>query len=108
MTASPRPDDRSDAPDARASSAANLAVLDALLNIAGDAPSFAALFRAVRGVFAYDRAAVLQEAGDALHRIAADPEDRTDRRWPASPALVRAARGRVLVLAAETSGDERA
>ena len=105
-----RSDDRTAAPGDRAPApaAGNLALLDALLDAAGDESSFAALFRAARGVFAFDRVIVLQTDGDALQCIAADPDDGRDRRWPASPELAHAARSRVLVLAAGKPSDDRA
>jgi cyclic di-GMP phosphodiesterase Gmr len=110
MMASERPDDRTAAQGdhARPAAAGNFALIDALLNVSGDAPAFAPLFRAARGVFAFDRAMVLQEDGDALHCMAADPEEQADGRWPASPPLARAMRSRVLVLAGEKPSDDRA
>ena len=105
-----RSDDRTAAPGDRATApaAGNLALLDALLDVAGDKPSFAALFRAARGVFAFDRVMVLQVDGEALHCMAADPDEGPDRRWPASPELARAARSHVLVLAGGAPGKDRA
>src|SRR4030088_1857610 len=110
MMASERPDDRTAAQGdrARAAAAGNFALIDALLNVSGDAPSFAPLFRAARVVCAFDRAMVLQEDGDSLHCMAADPEQQADRRWPASAPLARAMRSRGLVLAGNKASDDRA
>src|SRR5215831_9118475 len=104
MMGSERSDDdnaqREGADRAAAPAAGHLALLDALLDVAGDAPAFPALFVAARGVFAFEHAMVLREEGDGLHCVAADPEPTGDGRWPACPALAQAVRGRVLCLAA--------
>ena len=61
---------------------ANLAVLAALLNIDDNDNSFQKLFQALKVVFAYDQVLVLEDAGNALHCIAAEPEALVGRRWP--------------------------
>jgi diguanylate cyclase (GGDEF)-like protein/PAS domain S-box-containing protein len=93
---------------ASARAVASLALLDALLDVAGDAPPFARLFAAARSVFAYDQALVLRGKGDVLRCVAGDPDPAGDRQWPASPALAQAARSRVLALAAGEPSDDRA
>src|SRR6266849_3113037 len=60
----------------------NLTVLAALLNIENDDNSFSELFQALNAVFAFDRALVLEDAGDSLHCIAAEPATLVGRHWP--------------------------
>src|SRR5690349_24940486 len=100
MTGSARSEDGIYAPGDRAAApaAGHLALLDALLDVAGDIAAFAPLLAVARSVFACDRAMVLREDGDVLRCVAADPEQAQDQRWPAPPALMQAARNRVLVL----------
>src|SRR5262245_43658004 len=110
MMSSERPDDEPGGHRARliAPAAASLALLDALLDISDDASSCAPLFGAARGVFAFDRAIVLLDEGDALRCVATDPDPAGESRWPCSPALARAARSRVLAFAASEASEERA
>jgi diguanylate cyclase (GGDEF)-like protein/PAS domain S-box-containing protein len=93
---------------ATARAVASLALLDALLDVAGDAPPFARLLAAAHSVFAYDEGLVLVDEGDLLRCVASDPDPAGDRQWPASPALTEAVRNRVLVLAAGKPSDDRA
>jgi len=94
---------------ATAQAAAGLALLDALLDVSGDAPEFAPLFAAARRVFACDSAVVLVDEGTVLRCAASDRHAAAEaRQWPASPALAQAMRGRVLVLAAGQPNDDRA
>lgn len=64
------------------SAKANLAALAALLNIEDDDNSFWKLFQALNAVFAFDRALVLEDSGDDLHCIAAEPATLVSRHWP--------------------------
>src|SRR5215470_8904216 len=96
--------DRVTAPPA----AGHLALLDALLDVAGDVPAFAPLFAAARTVFSFEHAIVLLDEGDVLRCVAGDPAPTQDREWPALPALAQAVRSRVLVLAAGMPGEDRA
>src|SRR5215831_7695300 len=96
--------DRATAPPA----AGHLALLDALLDVAGDVPAFAPLFAAARTVFSFEHAIVLLDEGDVLRCVAGDPAPTQDREWPALPALAQAVRSRVLVLAAGMPGEDRA
>src|ERR1051326_4052443 len=96
--------DRAPAPAA----AGHLALLDALLDVAGDTPDFARLFAAARSVFAFDDGAVLLDEADALRCAATDPDEAEPRRWPASPALAQAVRSRIIILAAGAPSAERA
>jgi cyclic di-GMP phosphodiesterase Gmr len=108
MTMSASPESGSIASDDQAPTArANLAVLDALLNLSGDKPTLAALFAALRDVFAFDSAMVLQADGDTLRCLAAEPAMTPDRTWPAGPTLSGAAPGRVVAFGGAASGDER-
>jgi diguanylate cyclase (GGDEF)-like protein/PAS domain S-box-containing protein len=93
---------------ATARAAAGLALLDAVLDVAGNAPPYERLLAAARSVFAFDQGLVLLDEGDALRCVASDPDRAQDRPWPASPALAEAMRGRVLVLAAGEPSDDRA
>ena len=61
---------------------ANLAALDALLNLENDDASFRALFRALNVLFAFERALVLDDAGDGLRCIAAEPATLVGQHWP--------------------------
>jgi cyclic di-GMP phosphodiesterase Gmr len=110
MMGSERSDDGTDAPGDRAATpaAGNLALLNALLDLAGDAPDFAPLLAAARGVFAFDHGMVLRHDGDGLLCAASDPPQAEELGWAASPALAQAARSRVLVLAAGDLSDDRA
>ena len=89
---------------ATAPASGHLALLDALLDVAGDAPAFAPLFAAARSVFAFDEGAVLVEAGDVLRCVATDPGEAELRHWPALAQV----RCRVIVLAAGAPSDDRA
>src|SRR5262249_35239259 len=94
---------------ATAQAAAGLALLDALLDVSGDAPEFAPLFAAARRVFECDSAVVLVDDGAVLRCAASDRHAAgQDHQWPASPALAQAMRGRALVLAAGQPSDDRA
>jgi c-di-GMP phosphodiesterase Gmr len=110
MMGSERSDDGNAAQGDGASApvAGNLALLDALLNVSGDAAAVAPLFGAARNVFAFDHGAVLLLEGDVLHCVASDPGEAENRQWPASSALAQAVRSRVLVLAAGQPSDDRA
>ncbi len=77
---------------------AQLQVLDALLNVDGDAAAYAALFRALRALFDFDDALVLREAEAALTCIASEPEKHTSRQWPATALLREISHGRVLAI----------
>src|SRR5579871_3574067 len=110
MTSSERSDDGTDAPGdrARASAAGEFALLDALLNVAGDAPAWPALFSAARKVFGADGGMVLLAEGAVLRCVASDPAAADDAHWPATPALAQAMGSRVFVLPAGATGDGRA
>ncbi len=82
-----------------------LRVLDALLNIDGDAAGYAALFRAFRAPFDFDEALVLLDDGSSLTCLAAAPEERAGRQWQATPLLHEIARGRVMALAGASAGN---
>src|SRR5262245_26570602 len=110
MMSSERPHDATGEPgdDAPAAAARHLALLDALLDVAGDAPAYAPLFGATRNVFAFDQAMVLRDEGDLVRCVAADPVRSEDLAWPPSPAFAQAVRSRVLVLAGGEPSEERA
>src|ERR1700728_1498983 len=76
----------------------SLRVLDALLNVEGDATSLAMLFRALRDVFAFDQAMVLQIDGERWCCVAAEPGELSGREWSNEPLLQDVARGRVLAI----------
>ena len=78
--------------------AALLAVLDALLDLAGDAEAAARLLRRARDFFAGDDALLLLPDVEALRCVAADPGEGADAQWPASAELLTAARSRVLAI----------
>jgi diguanylate cyclase (GGDEF)-like protein/PAS domain S-box-containing protein len=84
--------------------AALLAVLDALLDLAGDAEAGARLLRRAREFFAADHALLLRPDGEALRCIAADPDADADAQWPASAELLAAARSRVLAVGGASGG----
>src|SRR5262249_44207864 len=93
---------------AAAPATGHLALLDAVLDAAGDVPDFDSLLAAARQVFAFDKAMVLRDEGDILRCLATTPSPSENRAWPASPALAHAVRGRILVLAAGTPTAARA
>src|ERR1051326_9464712 len=111
MMSSERSDDenpqREGTDRAPAPAAGHLALLDALLDVAGDTPDFARLFAAARSVFAFDDGAVLLDEADALRCAATDPDEAAPRRWPASPALAPAVRRRIIILHAGAPSDDR-
>src|SRR5579883_325012 len=78
--------------------AALLAVLDALLDLAGDAEAGARLLRRARELFVADHALLLVADGEALRCVAADPGEGVATQWPASAELLDAARSRVLAV----------
>src|ERR1700722_126773 len=84
-------------------SAALLAVLDALLGLAGDAAARATLLRRARDFFVCDRALLLQPDGDTLRCVAADPAEPAETQWPDAAALLAAVRSRVIALAGAPS-----
>ena len=86
--------------DRRNSQAANLLALDALLNLDGSDEAFAETFQALYPLFAFDRAMVLESAGNALRCIAAAPFEWVDRIWPGE-FLCAVLNGRVLASASE-------
>jgi diguanylate cyclase (GGDEF)-like protein/PAS domain S-box-containing protein len=105
MNDSERSDDDNAAGDrATAPASGHLALLDALLDVAGDAPAFASLFAAARAVFAFDEGAVLLDEGDVLRCVATDPGETEPRQWPALAQV----RSRFIVLAAGAPSDDRA
>src|SRR5262249_55650589 len=110
MMGSERSDDGTHAQGDRAAApaAGHLALLHAWLAFAGNAPPSAPPVPAARRVSAADRAGALRDDGDVLRCVATDPEQADVQRGPASPALMQAARSRVLVLAADKPGDDRA
>jgi cyclic di-GMP phosphodiesterase Gmr len=61
---------------------ANLAALAALLNLGRDDQSFRDLFRALPALFAFDRVVVLEETGDGVRCVAAQPATLVGRHWP--------------------------
>src|SRR5580692_5555663 len=78
--------------------AALLAVLDALLDLAGDAEAAARLLRRARDFFAGDDGLLLLPNDEALRCVAADPGADVGAQWPASAELLTAARSRVLAV----------
>ncbi len=61
---------------------ANLAALAALLNLHDDENSFAELFPALHAAFTFDRALLLEDAGEGVHCVAAEPAILAGRHWP--------------------------
>jgi diguanylate cyclase (GGDEF)-like protein/PAS domain S-box-containing protein len=61
--------------------AANLDVLAALLNLEDDENSFHALFAALAGAIAFDRAMVLEDTHEGLHCVAASRAQEAGRHW---------------------------
>jgi cyclic di-GMP phosphodiesterase Gmr len=110
MMSSERAEDDTGEPGDRANARAlaSLALLDALLDAAGDAPAFARLLAVARSAFAADQALVLRPDGDVLRCIAGDPAPAADTQWSVSPAFVQSMRSRVLVLPAGQPNDDRA
>ena len=84
-------------------SAALLAVLDALLGLAGDAAARATLLRRARDFFVCDHALLLQPDGDTLRCVAAHPAEPAETQWPDAAALLAAVRSRVIALAGAPS-----
>ncbi len=63
-------------------SQANLALIGALLDVGAVSGACPALFAALRPVFDFDRALVLEPRGDELECTASVPGEWTGRRWP--------------------------
>src|ERR1700680_2498719 len=82
---------------------ASLALLEALLNVEGEIGSKSELFAALREVFLYDQALVLEIRGDEFESTASVPSELMGRRWPKA-ALQNVLSGRILV----NSGDRHA
>jgi c-di-GMP phosphodiesterase Gmr len=75
---------------------ASLALLEALLNVESDIGSKSELFAALREVFLYDQALVLEIRGDEFECTASVPTDLLGRRWPKT-ALQNVLSGRIMV-----------
>jgi hypothetical protein len=69
------------AQDCHEAAVVNLRALDALLKVDGSDGAFATMFQALRPLFTFNQAMVLESGGDELRCRAAEPAELTGRSW---------------------------
>ena len=80
-------------------------MLKALLNLEGDGNSHSDALRTLRGVFAFERALVLEDRDAALHCAATLPVEAAGQHWPSGAFFQNVLHGRVMATGPERTDE---